>query len=282
MDRMEYHYVIKSDDDKKLKFDKQEFFCFSCKKFKKELSDNAIVCGRITTRTKEDKDKEKSRSDDTTVLIKEKSYTLYDDKDKGGLLKRKVGYILTDDGKYVLLVKSRIPIILLFFFGACLMAAGIIIGGSMLNKEPPTPPVPPPDSNAGLIIDDTESSDDSDNNGDTLEDEGGGSVRLSYSLNANLTTADGKISMYFANPKASNQSITLELCIVNGDNLIKIAQSGRIDPGQGINIMEFIPDSAILETGTYNAMYIVSCYDVETGEKALVQPRIQDVALVVI
>ena len=45
--------------------------------------------------------------------------------------------------------------------------------------------------------------------------------------------------------------------------------------------MDMIEDSAILSEGVYNAVYKVLYYDALTGEKALVESTITDVALTV-
>ena len=102
-----------------------------------------------------------------------------------------------------------------------------------------------------------------------------------YSLDAKLDLNTGKIDIYFKNPKASTHDVSIILYVVSGDTKVPIAQSGRVSAGYSLTSLQMAEGSATLTDGVYNAYYMLSLFDPETGERALVQPEITGVQLVV-
>lgn len=101
--------------------------------------------------------------------------------------------------------------------------------------------------------------------------EGGSSVSLTYSKEAEINLADNSVSLVFANPGKSNQDMVLQ--IVVQDEVI--AQSGTIKPGRQINHIELLDGSAEkLSAGAYEGHFTVLYYNPETGEKAIVNTEI--------
>lgn len=261
---MSYKPVMKQDYDKKVKFHRTSLFCYSKKQFKKINKQQQIrVIGEITGKTKNDCEE--------VVEINEKPYLLFEPGDKSRILYREVGWLCNDEGSYVVVLKNRLPIFLLILLLAVIIASVIWFA---FFRQPADPVVIPPsvDPNVSVI--------EGDNDSEKMEaPEGGGAVRLTYSLDAILTFSTGDIRMYFQNPNVSTQNIALTLYLLNGEEQIKIAESGMIEPGYGLSSMEFIENSAVLSVGTYEALYVVSFFDPETGEKALVESNITDVRL---
>ena len=260
---MDYKSVMKQDYDKKIRFNKKALFCYSKKKLKKEYKDQGIsVIGEIA---------EKEKKDSSIINIQGNSewYRVFEQGRKSRLLYRRAGYLCTDGGTYVAVLKSRLPALFLILFLAAAIAAAVWL----LFRQPAAPSIDPPpvDPNVGVIEgDDSEKKD---------SESGGGAVTLTYSLDAKLSLSTGDIKIYFLNPNASNQDISLALYLLDGGGKIKIAESGLICPGYGLTDLKFIPDSAILSEGSYKGLFVVSFYDPETGKKAFVESNITDVTL---
>ena len=100
------------------------------------------------------------------------------------------------------------------------------------------------------------------------EREGGGSVNLRYRPEAVIDLSTGKAALFFANPPSSDQGLVLQLT-VRGTVL---AESGLLAPGTALEEMALLPGMAErLQPGGYDASFLVTCYDAESGEQAILQ-----------
>ena len=100
------------------------------------------------------------------------------------------------------------------------------------------------------------------------EREGGGSVNLRYRPEAVIDLSTGKAALFFANPPSSDQGLVLQLT-VRGTVL---AESGLLAPGTALEEMTLLPGMAErLQPGGYDASFLVTCYDAESGEQAILQ-----------
>ena len=262
---MEYQSVMRQDYDRKIRFSQQSFFCYSQKEFnRKDPRERDQLIGEVTGR--------QARAGEKRVRIGRQWYAVLERGSKSRLLYGRAGYLRTDSGGYVVVLKSRLVLYCLLLAAAVAVAVLIWLGMWLRPLTPTLAPLPV-DPNVGAIEGDESEKKES--------EEGGGAVTLTYSLDAKLSLSTGQIRMYFLNPNASNQDIALTLYLVDGETSVKIAQSGRIQPGYGLTDMQFLEGSAALSQGNYRGMYVVSFYDEQTGEKALVESTIQDVTVVV-
>ena len=257
---------MREDYDKKIRLRKKSIFCYSVKNFKKiseELQPEII--GEIIENSE-------SQSDEK-ILIGSGFYSIHETGSKSRLIYSVAGYIQLDDGSFVTVLKSRIPLFITGVFSVAVLSAVLTIVFLRINTPPAVKPLPP-DPGIGVIEGDDSEKNESEN--------GGGAVRLTYSLDAKLSLSTGSIKIYFLNPNASNRDISITLYLLDGENKIKIAESGLIPSGYGLTNMTFIKNSAELSHGNYNALFIVSFYDPDTGEKALVEASVTDVKLQVL
>lgn len=248
--------------NRKIRFCKDTLECYSRRKFRKECEPQGVqISGEVVARAQGGHSRQ--------VEIGGQSYELLKPGAKNRLLYRVAGYLQTDQGDYVALVKSRVPLLLLLLL---LLLAAAAAGWFLLARPQARQIDPlPPDPNLGVIEDDDSEKAES--------EEGGGSVTLTYSLDASLSLSTGEIEVYFLNPNASNHDAGLELYVLDGEEPVKIAESGLIPAGYGLTEMELLQDAVTLSQGSYEALFLVSFYDPDTGEKALVESTITDVTL---
>ncbi len=109
-------------------------------------------------------------------------------------------------------------------------------------------------------------------NGEKMElPEGGGSVSLTYAREVNIDLSEKSVSLLFANPGKSNQDIVLQLEIQDS----VVVQSGTLSPGKQVTRLELSEESAArLTAGTYEGIFNVLYYDLESGERAIVNTEI--------
>ena len=101
--------------------------------------------------------------------------------------------------------------------------------------------------------------------------ENGGAVSLTFSKDVSINLADKTVDLYFANPQRSTHDVVLQIII--RDNLI--AQSGTISPGNKMSEVELTDNAAkILSKGSYDGKFVVHYYDIESGEKAVLNTEI--------
>ena len=262
---MDYRSILRQDYDKKMEFRGESLFCYSKKEFKRlSRKRNFTVVGETTGRGK--------TNCDSWVELSGHQYGLLKPGSKSRLFYREAGYLQLENEGFIVLLQSRLPFLLLLIFAAAVLAPLLWLFLIRLRLPDALAPLPV-DANVGEIQgDDSEKKE---------SPEGGGSVTLTYSLDAELSLSTGKIQMYFLNPNASNHDIALELYVLEGEEMYKVAESGRIQPGYGLTQMEYQTDEAVLSQGEYEALYLVSFFDSESGERALVESTVTDVTLVV-
>jgi hypothetical protein len=221
----------------------------------------------------------KTREKFAVLLYREHSHSLAES-GAHGILYRRVSYAPVGTDTYVALLKTRKLWALIF----ALLVAALLIATLYLSLPPDAEgedyysPMPLPDSNAVALADA------GDYDPDAIAESSGGSVALNYTLNAELSLSSGVVDMYFENPSRSNQNAVLSLYVVDAENSArqsKIAESGLIEAGNGLYRMTFDSSTVKLSAGAYNARYTLEFFDRATGEKALVEPTIEDVTLIV-
>lgn len=131
------------------------------------------------------------------------------------------------------------------------------------GSDPITPDYPPQgtEENQKPIEGDT---------GDKMDSpEGGGAINVTYGTNATVSLSEKKVTLYYANPNASNQNVAILIMI--GDMVV--AKSDLINPGHEITELTLEDYAASkLQEGGYNAELLVRAYN-EDGEKAMVDTK---------
>ena len=268
-------YVIRptTDHDKKVKLDDHIILCYSQEQLNQLFPEgNYTVIGETT------RSKKAERTAD--LLANNRTFPLSAHNSHSRLLYSVSGYAKVGDGQFVALLRSRLPFFGMLFGGMLILALLIFLFMWQLKPKPlviidPDHPLPTVDGNADKLPDDP-------NSQRPDVPEGGGSLSMIYTLEAKLTLSTGEITMYFQNPAASSHDVSIILYIVTGDQEIAIAQSGLLQAGFGLNVMEFTEGTAQLQEGVYNGKYLLSCFDPATGERALVQPEITGVTITVV
>lgn len=99
--------------------------------------------------------------------------------------------------------------------------------------------------------------------------EGGGAINVTYGTNAIVSLSEKKVTLYYANPNASNQNVAILIMI--GDMVV--AKSDLITPGNEVTELT-LEDYAVskLQAGGYNAELLVRAYN-DDGEKAMVDTK---------
>lgn len=106
--------------------------------------------------------------------------------------------------------------------------------------------------------------------GDKLDSpEGGGAINVTYGTNATVSLSEKKVTLYYANPGASNQNVAILIMIED----MVVAKSDLINPGNEITELT-LEDYAVskLQAGGYNAELLVRAYN-DDGEKAMVDTK---------
>lgn len=101
---------------------------------------------------------------------------------------------------------------------------------------------------------------------------GGGSVVLKYTYDAAVDLSDETVELYFGLPRRSDKNAVVQVVI--GDVLV--SQSGRLPPGYEIDTLT-LHDAAKnrLRQGIYNGELRIYYYNGETGERAIVNTKIE-------
>lgn len=111
-----------------------------------------------------------------------------------------------------------------------------------------------------------------DDNGHRVEAQpGSGNVTLTYSNEVSIDLSSGKAELLFANPGRSNQDMVLQIVIQDE----VILQSGRIAPGNQVTELK-VPSEGIgmLSAGGYEGCFRIFYYDLNSGEKAIVNTEV--------
>lgn len=131
------------------------------------------------------------------------------------------------------------------------------------GSDPITPDYPPQgtEDNQKPIEGDT---------GDKIDSpSGGGAINVTYGTNAIVSLSEKKVTLYYANPNASNQNVAILIMI--GDMVV--AKSDLITPGHEVTELT-LEDYAVskLQAGGYDAELLVRAYN-DDGEKAMVDTK---------
>ena len=86
--------------------------------------------------------------------------------------------------------------------------------------------------------------------------QGGGSINVTYNVNATVDLSEGTVSLLYANPQASNQDVAILIMIDDLDTL---------------TLDEYAAGK--LSVGGYDAELVIRAYDPESGEKAMVDTK---------
>ena len=101
---------------------------------------------------------------------------------------------------------------------------------------------------------------------------GGGSVVLNFSYKVDVDLSDQKTILYFGLPQQSNKDAVLQVVV---DDLL-LAQSGRLPPGYQVKELP-LQAAAVkrLQPGVYNGEIRVLYYNDQTGERAILDTKIE-------
>lgn len=99
--------------------------------------------------------------------------------------------------------------------------------------------------------------------------EGGGAVNLTYSNEVRISLSSKEAALLFQNPSKSNQDMKVEIAI-DGKTIVS---SGRLEPGYQVERLSNTDTEKLLQ-GVYEGKFIVSYYDADSGEKAVVNTEI--------
>lgn len=269
---MKQQYCV--DCDKTIKVEGIKIRCYSKKKMDELYKDETqyTLVGEIKRKNKKEPISELSllRSRFPVSALDSNNTTLY----------KKAGYIKVGPSHYVAILKHRFAFLFWLFGllgGIGCMTLVLLALLQNLNKPTvidPDHPLPTEDSNAQTIpVDEDEDE-------KVVSQDGGGSVSMVYTLEAQVSLSSGEIQIYFRNPSASNHDVAIDLYIISGDQQIPIAQSGLIQAGYGLEKLTLL-ESVNLSQGVYEGKYVVHFYNPETGERALVEPEITDLTVTV-
>lgn len=273
------------DSDKTVKLGDEEFECYSKKELKKMYENSKDY--KIVGETKKNNKKRAIGK----IVSGDKEFAVSEIGSNNRIFNYAAGFVKVGDDKYIQLLKFRAFILLFFALLIGIIISGIILARALMggddiidpdiNKGPVIiNPMPDRDPNVVIDNDPIDGGTTEDGTGDKPNvEEGGGSVSMIYTLEAELSLATSEISMYFKNPSNSSHDVVLELYVMNGEEPIYVSTSGRIPAGTGLYTMTFDPSKASLAMGSYEAQYRVLYYDAASGERALVESVIDDVIL---
>ena len=170
-------------------------------------------------------------------------------------------------------MKKRI--LALILASVALLSLSVMVLSSCADDEitPPTPskPVITPDYPAPPVEEGAE-----DIGGDDEEkleaEEGGGAVGMVYSDQVSVDLSDKPVSLLFANPKRSLNSMSLELVVQD----MVLMETGTLVPGKRVTTATLKDEALVLSEGVYktNAKLIVYFYDPETNVRSIVNSEI--------
>ena len=164
------------------------------------------------------------------------------------------------------LVKILVPLLLFI----TVAAVGVTIWAVFLRDNDPPVVLAPDyapvetDPNAEDIPNDS-------TEGREENEEGAGSVSLTYSNQVTVTLSNAKASLMFANPGRANQDMVVQVVIQD----LVILQSGTLNPGKMVTALDLLDGmTKRLTAGIYEGKFNILFYDPVTGEKAVVNTEI--------
>lgn len=101
--------------------------------------------------------------------------------------------------------------------------------------------------------------------------EGGGAVGLTYATDVTIDLSTEQATLMFANPGKSTQDMVVQVVIQD----TVLVQSGRLTPGKQVTTLDLLDGATKkLSVGGYEGKFVILYYDMETGEKAIVNTEI--------
>lgn len=163
--------------------------------------------------------------------------------------------------------KKKTTILIVLLLLVTTIAVGVTIW-ALFFREPDT--ILPPDY-APVQTDPNQTPIDGDS-GDKMDvEEGGGAVSLTYSNKVTIDLSDGKATLMFANPGKSVQDMVVQIIVQD----TVLVQSGRLTPGNQVTTLDLLSGAAKkLAPGGYDGKFLISYYDPESGEMAVVNTEI--------
>ena len=263
--------VLGTGADHTLKYNDREIAYFTKKELKNQYPDEGY---RVVGETKK---KVKNKKVIGKLIVDDESYDVVETGTYGKLLYARKGYAAVGGTNYVALLKSRLLFIILLFLLLC----GLVIGGLFLlgilpcknGNEEQENPIRKPDPYLETLPD--ESVPMADN------EDGGGTVSMIYTLEAEIAKNSGIAEIYFKNPSVSNHDVSIDFYVLSSGERVLLGSTGLIPPGNGVSRIDVTSDEIELPVGKYQGLYRLSYYNHKTGEKALVASEITDVMITV-
>ena len=277
---MQFH-IVPASYDAQIQMKGRKVKCFSAQHLKKLYPDDGFtLVGEIGDK--------KAKSPIGMVRIDHDLYDVVPPNSKNRLLWRTAGYLQVGKGEYVAVMKNRLQFLLLFLLMLAIVSLllSTLLSGSFTpgggpddpgGNDPividPDHPLPPVDENASKLEgDESEKAD---------VGEGGGSLTLVFTLNAEVNLSTGEISITYENPNSSTHNIMLDLYIISDGQEYLIARSGLVQPGYSLKTLQLREDAPVISEGIYTGLFRIHSFDPLTGEQASVVPEVPEVEITV-
>lgn len=109
---------------------------------------------------------------------------------------------------------------------------------------------------------------------------GGGAVSISYTKRVTVNRAEGTATLDYANPSSSVNYVALQLVLVDSAGREAVlGQSGMLKPGTKLETLALTDTSC--QPGSYGGKFVLTFYDPETGEKAILNTVVEGLEVVV-
>lgn len=122
--------------------------------------------------------------------------------------------------------------------------------------------------------------DDDTSTGKLTASAGGGAVSISYTKRVYVHKASGKAELNYANPASSVNYVALQLVLVDAEGREAVlGQSGMLKPGTKLETLDLTDTSC--QPGSYGGKFILTFYDPDTGEKAILNTVVEGLEVIV-
>lgn len=110
---------------------------------------------------------------------------------------------------------------------------------------------------------------------------GGGAVSLRFEREIKVSLENQKVELFFQNPSCSVNALFINVIVVDGENEVVIAQSGKVPPGYEVTELTYEADEELLTEGVYEGRLLIGFYDTDKDEKSMVQSNLPDMEITV-
>lgn len=295
-----FKYTLKNDYDKRIKFQGEYVFCYSKKKLDEmypggeglSLSGEAYLGAdeaqnKFEAKQQKRLQKRKERGEASPELetlktgelkIGNNNLGVYPGGTNGKFFSKCDGYVPVGENSFITLHSSRIPfLIAVAGIGAAIIAAVILIIVLLMN--PGEPEELPPPENPLPVVDPNVVPNEDDDSEKIISEEGGGAVSMVYTKDAEIKLSTEMAKIYFNNPNASNHDVVLEFYVVSGETGYFLGRSGRVPAGSSIYEISIADREVEIKEGEYEGLYVLSFYNPETGERAVVDSQIAGITI---